>query len=351
MGSAAAKASPSRDANLGLDWTHFAEDLQLDPGAPVLVALSGGADSVYLLHALANASDRPALGALHVDHGLRAAESRSDAEFCRELCSRLGISLEIVRAQLDPQASDLERRARELRYQALGAAALAQGIPHVVMAHHRDDRIETLLMRWMRGSAAAGLASMRPRSTFPLRFEGSDGLALLRPMLDLSAEQVRSSLKRRGLAWCEDSSNSQPLFTRNRVRHQLLPLLRETCGAAVLGDLEAFLAALAEHEEILQEKLPELPFAQLQHRGRMGQACPRQSLSETPRPLLEPALYKVTLERTGLPLRRLVLDGLFEALAAGGTGHWNLRGGWSLRLTLRQCWLFPPSGDFRGRKR
>ena len=188
-------------------------------GETLLCALSGGPDSVALVHALALASPRMGFRviAAHLDHGLRP-DSGQDAEFCLDLCERLGVSLHTgnadvrLRARRDGQG--LESAAREERYAFLRGVARSQGAVAIAVAHTRDDQAETLLLRLLRGSGSVGLGAMRARRG-----------RLIRPLLGVSRAQVLSHLGSHGLSWREDPSNSDLTLLRNRVRHELLPQL------------------------------------------------------------------------------------------------------------------------------
>lgn len=218
-------------------------------GETLLCALSGGADSVALVHALALAAPRMGFRviAAHLDHGLRP-DSGQDAEFCVELCERLGVSLHVgsadVRLRACRDGQGLESAAREERYAFLRGVARSQGAVAIAVAHTRDDQAETLLLRLLRGSGSVGLGAMRARRG-----------RLIRPLLGVSRAEVLSHLGSHGLSWREDPSNFDLGLLRNRVRHELLPQLearfnpklRRTLArtAAILADDAAFLAAQA----------------------------------------------------------------------------------------------------------
>lgn len=193
----------------------------LSPADRVLVAVSGGADSVALLHLLhALAPVFPfALLAAHLDHGIRP-ESSEDADFVRSLCARLGVVLIEGRADVPALAAarrrGLEETARESRRSFLCQTAARHGCGAIALGHHRDDQAETVLFRLLRGSALSGLAAMRPRSDL-----------FIRPLLSFSRQQIRDFLAGQGLDFIEDASNADVTYTRNRIRHQLLPLLRD----------------------------------------------------------------------------------------------------------------------------
>src|SRR5258706_3870862 len=136
----------ARPEPLGARWADLARGAGLDPEAPALVALSGGADSVFLLHCAARAPERPRIVAVHVDHGLRGAESDADAQFCRELCARLMVPFVLRRIELDPDPAGLEARARVARYALLTEEARKARIGTILTGHHADDALETPLL-------------------------------------------------------------------------------------------------------------------------------------------------------------------------------------------------------------
>ena len=188
-------------------------------GDRVLVAISGGSDSLALLEILRQlAPGWPfELAAAHLDHGLRS-DSAADAAFVADRCARLGVALETKRIDVRERASELsgglEAAARTIRRNFLQQAAERQECRVIALGHQRDDQAETVLERLLRGSGATGLAAMRPRSG-----------PFVRPLLECTRRQLCEYLQVQGLAWREDASNDDPAFTRNRIRGQLLPLL------------------------------------------------------------------------------------------------------------------------------
>jgi tRNA(Ile)-lysidine synthase len=205
-------------------------------GERILIALSGGADSVALIHALHSLCDGHdrvpyQLTAAHLNHGLRGDESDRDESFVRELCARLQIELFVEHADGLADASNLEERARDLRYEFLNRVADRVGAQHIALAHHADDQAETVLMRLMRGSGVAGLAAMDVKG--PGR--------IIRPMIALRRAQILEYLDMIGVTYVTDSSNLSPAMLRNRVRHELIPML-ERDYAPRLGERLAELA-------------------------------------------------------------------------------------------------------------
>lgn len=202
-------------------------------GETVLVAVSGGADSVALLHLLSTLAPewRLQLHVLHVDHQLRAG-SAADAEFVRALGVRLGVPVEVETVAVEPRGS-LEAAARAARYAALERCAARVGAERIALGHTADDQAETVLMRLVQGAGVRGLAGIPP-------VRG----AIIRPLIELRRSALEAELARVGLAWVEDETNRDPKFLRNRIRHELLPLLSDSYNPEIATALVrlAFLA-------------------------------------------------------------------------------------------------------------
>ncbi|HEY0157344.1 MAG TPA: tRNA lysidine(34) synthetase TilS [Thermoanaerobaculia bacterium] len=195
------------------------------------MAVSGGVDSTALLLALAELKDFE-LHAAHVNHRLRGADSDADEAFVRDLCASLGIPLHVAEGTLDPErvrARGVEAAAREVRYARLQDIRERAGARYVCTAHQRNDQAETVLMRLITGSGLAGL-----RGIHPLRDDG-----FLRPLLDVTREELEAFLRERNVTPRFDRSNDDPRFLRNRVR----AFLREAGGieplAAIAGQARA----------------------------------------------------------------------------------------------------------------
>jgi tRNA(Ile)-lysidine synthase len=213
----------------------------LKPGMRLAVALSGGADSVALLRALA--ARRQELGlvlhAAHLHHGLRGAEADGDLEFCRELAIKLNVPFHegcvdvAQEAQADAKsnksAETIEEAARRVRYQWFHQL-MSKSLPHAVLphavvldavatAHTLDDQAETVLAKFLRGAWTEGLAGISPK------LETAGAGVIVRPLLAVTRAEIETYLHALGQDWREDSSNRHLTFTRNRIRHELLPLL------------------------------------------------------------------------------------------------------------------------------
>jgi len=181
-------------------------------GKRLAVGLSGGVDSVVLLHVLKRHPEFD-LSAIHVHHGL-SSNAGAWARFCRALCTRWGVPLAVRRVRVAKKGKGPEAAAREARYRAF------KNIPcdAVALAHHRDDQAETVLMNLLRGAGVHGASGMPPRSRF-------DGKTLLRPLLEVPRAAILAYAREQGLEWVEDESNADEALTRNFVRRRLGPLI------------------------------------------------------------------------------------------------------------------------------
>src|SRR5476651_686134 len=199
------------------------------PGQPIGVAVSGGADSVCLLHALLELAPKwnLHLSVLHLNHQLRGDESRQDAEFVRDLAARLGLPFLIREADVAASSDNLEQAARLARLAFFHEVLAAGAVSRVALGHTRSDQAETVLFRFLRGSGTAGLAGIRPVT--------SQGI--VRPLIEIERSQVTQFLRERGIPWREDSSNASLQFARNRIRRQLLPQLASAWNPAIVQTL------------------------------------------------------------------------------------------------------------------
>ncbi len=199
------------------------------------MAVSGGADSVCLLHMMVECFPALELSVLHLNHLTRGEESDADAAFVRDLAARLGLPF-VYREQRIPAGENFEQAARRAR-QAFFLECL-ETLDRVATGHTRSDQAETVLFRFLRGSGTAGLCGI-----LPVTAEG-----IVRPLLHLTREQVERWLRDRGLTWREDVSNRDLKFARNRIRHELLPALTRDWNPG-LTDALARTAAIAQEEE------------------------------------------------------------------------------------------------------
>lgn len=216
-----------------------------EPPARVLAAVSGGADSMALLHVLLRLGYRVEVA--HLDHGTRAGESTEDARFVRETTVALGLPFHLetrdIPAEKAERGESFEQVAREARYAFLRRVAEARGCAAIATGHHADDQAETVLMRVLRGTSPGGFSGIPA-----LRREGT--VAVMRPLIDCTREEIRAWLKAEGIPWREDRTNAELETVRNRVRHELLPAM-----ASVNPGIRDALLRLAETQAVENEYL------------------------------------------------------------------------------------------------
>jgi tRNA(Ile)-lysidine synthase len=218
------------------------------PGGTLLVGVSGGPDSVCLLHVLAGLRKalQIELHVAHLNHMLRGADSDADAEYVSSLVRGLGLPATIesrdVEAYRRERGLSLEEAAREVRYSFLAEVAGRLGSSRVAVGHTADDQVETVLMHLIRGTGLAGLRGMRPLSELP----GGDDVNLIRPLLEITREETSSYCHARGLVPRVDQSNLEPVYQRTSVRLELLPLLRRYNADIETALLRTASAAVAD---------------------------------------------------------------------------------------------------------
>jgi tRNA(Ile)-lysidine synthase len=217
---------------------------------PIIVGVSGGPDSVALLHVLDRLSKLDGAPAFllnihpvvaHLNHGLRGAAADEDQRFVEDLARRLGLPCEVgraeTRAEADAAGLGIEEAGRLARRRFLAEVARRRGARLIALGHHADDRAETVLFHILRGTGVEGLAALGPRSTVAADEEeasrgGSPDLPrtpieIVRPLIAVRRDLILAYLEHEGLAYREDATNSSDAYTRNRIRGELLPLLRE----------------------------------------------------------------------------------------------------------------------------
>ena len=258
---------------------------QIKPGDRICVAVSGGADSVALLLTLhaANAAKRDSLGvglsAVHINHNLRGEESNADQQFVEDLCIALDIPLHLhhadIPARIATKKESLEEAARNARYDFFNTLLASGHADSVLTAHTLDDQAETVLMKLLRGAWTEGLSAIHPVITLT---KGK----ILRPFLQTRRAEIEFFLKSINQPWREDSTNTDTAFTRNKIRHELLPQFRTYNPN--LDQTLANLAELAREEESrwqteLSRILPQLllPGKPVRGGGRAVSTAPGQS--------------------------------------------------------------------------
>ena len=219
-------------------------------GDKVVVAVSGGPDSMALLDVLLQLKDRLGikLHVAHLNHRLRGTQSDADAEFVRQLASRLGLAATVegrdVPGFIRKQGLSQEEGAREVRYQFLQEVAKGVGATKIATAHNLDDQAETVLFRLLRGAGRRGLSGIP---------SVRDGL-FIRPLLGTSRKQIEEYLTQRGLSFRCDPSNADLSYARNKIRHQLLPLLKKNYNPDIVTTLARTAEILRDEDDFLEEQ-------------------------------------------------------------------------------------------------
>ncbi len=297
----------------------------------VVLAVSGGADSMALLRAALAAKQHYGgsgrLFAAHLNHGLRPADASADEAWLAACCDRLNVALEVGRCDVPARAAEqgdgLEAAARDARYSFLRETAERLGARFVAVAHTADDQVETVLHRLIRGTGVAGLAGM-PRNR-PL----SPSVTLVRPLLAVRRADVLKYLESIGQDYRSDETNADPRFTRNRLRHDLLPRLRAEYNADVDPALLR-LAAQAEESQQLIARLARI----LCDRGMTispGNIFVDCSALAAEPPILVREACKFAWDTAGWPLQNMGFDEWWQLATLicreGDGGLFNLPGG------------------------
>ena len=224
----------------------------LQPGDRVVLGVSGGADSVCLLFVLARwARLNPLeLAVVHVNHGIRQ-EAAQDARYVQSLCEELGVPFYLhetdVRSLARERKLSEEEAGRQVRYEAFRRVMEEQSMNRIAVAHNAQDRSETMLFHLFRGTGLRGLSGIRPKPT----------QSLIRPLLCLSRSEIEGYLRERGITWREDATNDKDDYTRNRIRHHILPYAEQEICAGAVEHMNHTADLLEELEDYVQRQLQE----------------------------------------------------------------------------------------------
>lgn len=325
---AASKSSPS--SNLAVTLHNFVA-ARCRPDERLVVGLSGGRDSVVLLHALVELGLGSRLAAIHVHHGL-SPKADAWADFCADLCQRLDVPLQEARVTVARDSgAGLEAAARQARYAAFAEC----GADCLLLAHHQGDQAETLFFNLLRGAGVAGAAGAA--------VERSHGaLRVLRPLLDVPRAAIDAYAKAHELAWIEDESNADTDFSRNYLRHEVLPILEKRFpGASERLALSA--THFAEADGLLAE-LAALDWATV----AVGDVCPLVSLRRLSLPRLKNLLrYRLRQLGWGMPVASRLEEFARQLLEArpGRRPQLCLPEGEMRVLRGKLRWLHPGTGE------
>lgn len=345
---------------LGLDWHTIAGAAGIDASARLLLALSGGRDSVALFHLLVRARPRPDFAVAHVDHGWRGERSQADARFCAELARAHGVPFQCVTLALDGAAANAEARARTERYRALVRVARESGRTTLLTAHHEDDVVEGLVLRMRRHGEPTGFIAPEGRlvirsatvgerraARVPDADHGAGAAApveVVRPLAATPRAALERFLAAIGATWCEDETNADTSHARNAVRAHLAPRLDAAARSELLergrarAALDAEVAALVP----VPEPLAFARFTRAPDRARLGAAFDTAGLRELPVDLAVRVLAHLCARTVGAVPRRAALARLAAAVASGATTGSDLAGGWHARVSKDRLLVLPP---------
>lgn len=299
-----------------------------------LAGISGGADSVALLHHLHRGGFREVV-VCHLDHGLRGKASAGDARFVQKLSGELGYPCEVGKAAVKALAEDkghsIETSAREARHAFFAICSRKHRCPRLLLAHHYDDQAETLLWNLLRGSR--GLSGMKEVQTLPM---GGRPMECIRPFLGHRRSELRAWLESKGLAWREDATNAEPFAIRNRLRNEALPLLAEI---AKRDPAESFVRASGASEDFRAIEAWAVKQADaIDPQGRLH--LPK--LLTLPRALQAACIYAY-LRTSGVPdLSRDAVNRCLGLLDPSAAPAVNLPGNFILRRRAGRLLLAPP---------
>ncbi len=310
---------------------HFLATFPELVGQRVLVALSGGPDSVALFHLLQDESLALDLEAVHVHHGIRGEEADRDASFCEALSHQWEVPFHLVRIDPGtPLTAGREGTWRRRRYRALLDLKRVRGFDAVATGHHRDDIAEGVLVQLLRGGG--------PRSLCGIEASTADGI--IRPLLPWSRSEIRSWLAERDMTWREDSSNADLELLRNRVRLDLLPGL-ESVSPSIRDHFAHLARTLAADEEFLADELAAR--ARWIDPWDPEGGVPEAAIHALAPPLRTRWLHAQTA-RIGLDRVTRRQAALFtEMIDSGQPRAVTLGGRWRLRLARGSLWLEPPA--------
>ncbi len=221
----------------------------IEPGQRLLVAFSGGPDSVALLHLLCTVREewKLEIAAVHLNHMIRKNDSISDEEFCRRLCDRMQVEFISKTVDVPSLARDwkvsVEQAARKCRYQLFSELAREFKYDRVALGHHADDQAETVLFRLIRGSGRTGLVGMLPKRDI-----------YVRPMLCVNKSEIQEYLEAHDLEYCVDESNRDIRYRRNFIRQKLIPLIEENLNPSVRDLLVETADTLSAEEAYLSSR-------------------------------------------------------------------------------------------------
>ena len=324
----------------------FMREQHMADGDGVLLAVSGGADSVCLLFLLWLLRDELPirLAAFHLHHGIRGKEADRDEAYVRELCCRLDVPFysahEDVSAYGKEHGISEEEAGRVLRYRHLEQLADELSFEKIATAHHREDQAETVLLNLFRGTGLKGLGGIRP-------VRGR----IIRPLLGLSRAEIEECLRENGICWCEDSTNGENTYQRNRIRNELLPWVQKNLNEQAAEHVVR-LALLASEADDYFEKLAEGLLRKARDAGMTPGCLPTEILDSQPE-LVRSYLVRSLIREVSGKMRDVTERHIQAVLALTGPGggcRADLPGGLTAVRDYENIKLYPAGEDPYGSK-
>lgn len=273
-------------------------------GDALLLAVSGGADSMALLNGAVQLcqTNQQQITVAHINHGLRGPESDADAALVRRSSERLGCRFELKTLKpgelADHAKGSLEEAARNTRYEWLSETATNSGIEFVATAHHAEDQAETVLHNLIRGTGLRGLGGMQPSR--PL----GEGVSLIRPMMNLQRSEIDCFLQQQQIDFRQDKSNSDPRFTRNRIRTKLLPDLKDSFNPQVVKNLNSLSNIANETADCIDQIANRVLQEAVLHADEQGCRLNTNAFAEWPNIVVRQSLMLVWT-RLGWPRQKM----------------------------------------------
>lgn len=314
----------------------------------LLVAVSGGADSVALLYALKQLKDEGAIGcelfAGHVNHQLRGSSSDGDEEFVRNFAGELGIecvtrSVDVKKYAVENRLS-IETAARQVRISCLMEMADSHDCDRIATAHHADDNAETVIYRMMRGTGFKGLCGVNPETVFKL---DARTITFVRPLLKVTKKEITVYCKENDIPWRHDHTNDELDYTRNRIRHLLIPYLQENCAA-----LTERLCKISDNCQKLYDRIEQ----KIENHGQVFQQYGRGGVSvdgkiiKTLPPIVQAEVIRQALVKVGCGLRFITRQHyrrIVSLLDGPGGKVIELPGRFRAKMEFGKILLYPPA--------
>ncbi|WP_333871421.1 tRNA lysidine(34) synthetase TilS [Desulforamulus putei] len=310
----------------------IARHKMVEPGQLVIIGVSGGPDSVALLHMFHVLAGELgiSLHAAHLNHLFRGEEAREDASFVRELCSRWGIPCTVEERNVPAYAREkrlsAQVAAREVRYQFFYDVLQATGGQKIALAHHANDQAESVLMNFLRGAGPGGLSGIPPVR---------DNL-IIRPLLSIRRQEIEQYCRDQAIPFRTDSSNLKTLYRRNKIRHRLIPLLEQEYSPGLVNILVRMAEQVRSEDEFMEDLARHAYRQVLLFQGTAGLELDRTGLARQPVALAR-RIIRIAWENIRGSKQDLTFDhveNLVEQLRGGGPERvWELPAGIRVRLS------------------